>query len=452
MNNLYPIFLKISGQPALVIGGGRVAEQKLKTLLECGARITVIAPQVTQWIEMLVSMEKIQLINRCYQAGDAKGYAIIIGATSDAGAQQIIFQEASAQNIPVNIVDIPELSTFYLSCVAQRGDLKIAVSTNGKSPTLGKIIRDRIEREFGDEYNEMLQELMAAREHIKERLSTVSERKEFFQSLVNLQLEKLAIKEQGKKAIGKVYLVGAGPGDPELLTLKALRHLQSADVIVYDALVNPALLKLADANVELIYVGKRAGAHYRRQEEINQILIDKAREGKFVVRLKGGDPFIFGRGGEEMAAVRGAGIEVEIIPGITAGIGAATALGIPLTERNHSSSVLFLTGHEDCGKQRQSIDWNAVAAAETVVIYMGLKRIAKLMEQMMAKNFDPLTPVAVIFAGTLPEEFVVEGTIESIAERVSHYQSGLPAIIIIGNVVRFLQSGSAKLLSEEVLV
>ncbi len=446
MNTLYPVFLNIEHRPVLVVGGGTVAEQKIKGLLEACSDVTVIAPHTSETIDKLAGENKISLLRRVYATGDVDGFVLVIAATNDAAVHRAIFDEAQAKNIPVNIVDVPGLCTFFLSSVFQEGDLKIAVSTNGKSPTLGKIIRDRIGKEYSKGYPELLSTLGELRSDIQKSFPDYETRKEYYNRLVNTELDRLhrysgkgsGGNRKGESSVGKVYLVGAGPGDPELITLKALRILRSADIVLYDALISTELLAEVPEYAEKIYAGKRAGNHSAQQGQINEIMIRKALQGKQVVRLKGGDPMVFGRGGEELEVLQKAGIEVEIVPGITAGTGVPASCGIPLTRRGKSSSVVFITGSEDPSKAEERIDWGAVARTDTIVIYMGKKRLSFIVKTLIERGIAPSKPVAVIFDGTLPQEKIISGTMENIAERVDDDGSSSPGLIIIGSVVENL--------------
>ncbi|MDE3059185.1 MAG: uroporphyrinogen-III C-methyltransferase, partial [Bacteroidota bacterium] len=402
---------------------------------------------------------------RAYRRGDAEGFVLVFAAANNPAVHREIFEDAALHRIPVNVADVPDLCSFYLGSVFQNGDLKVAVSTNGKSPTLGKIIRDRIAAEFGKGYPELLDRLGEIRPYVHSAFSEPEKRKEVLEKIVDDELSKGLLAEKkgyfqsekteslesqtsnlepassGQKC-GKVILVGAGPGDPELISVKGLRAIQSADVIAYDALVSPELLSSASAHCDKIFVGKRSGSHYAlpqrgfQQEEINKILIARAREGKNVLRLKGGDPFVFGRGGEELQALREEGVDVEIIPGITAGTGIPSSLGIPLTHRGVASSVVFVTGSEISEKEN-GVDWGAISAIGTIVVYMGIKKLLEISEKLLMSGRSPETPAAVIFGGTTPEQLMVEGTLETIAEKTELVNSDAPGIIIVGEVVKF---------------
>ena len=466
MNSLYPAFLKLTDKRALVVGGGNVAEEKIKSLLGCGADVVVIAPQVTPLIAGFSSKREILLIRREYRYGDMDGCSIVIGATDDPVVQEEIYAEACERRMPVNVVDKPELCSFYLGSVFREGELKVAVSTNGKSPTVGKIIRDKIAAEFSGNYPSVIERMGRIRDDVRRSFSDYESRKKILEQYVKDELRMVEGETAGKKqnfmtidqaetegqaegeSEGKVFLVGAGPGDPELITLKGLRILRSAGVVLYDALVSAEVLAEAPVDSEKIYVGKRAGAHCMKQEEINRLLVEKASQGKRIVRLKGGDPFIFGRGGEEVEALREAGIEAEVVPGITAGIGVPTMLGLPLTHRREASSVLFLTGHEDPSKHAGHADWESASRVDTVVIYMGTRNLVPTVERLLANGVPSSRPVAVIFGGTTRHEKVFVGTLDDICERAAEMPSGLPGLIVVGETVRSL-AGNASTFSPE---
>jgi len=457
MNTLYPIFLKVEGNPVLVVGGGKVAEQKVKGLLDVKAKVTIVAPRITSLLETLVSENQIALLQREYQPGDVKGFILAIASTNNPDVHREIFDDAAAYNIPVNVVDVPELCNFYLASVFQNGDLKVAVSTNGKSPTLGKVIRDRIASEFGKGYPELLETLGELRPSVLSIYAEADKRKSVFETIVADELNRRSLPNSqtnknapsaGSHRTGKVYLIGAGPGDPELITVKGLRLLKDADVVVYDALASFELLSSTKEECEKIFVGKRSGGHYVEQEEINLLLVKKAGAGKNVVRLKGGDPFVFGRGGEELKSLREAGIDAEIVPGITAGTGVPSSIGIPLTDRDMSSNVVFVTGSENPAKEN-TIDWKSVAAIDTIVVYMGIKNLVHITAKLSEAGRDGRTPAAVIFGGTTSTEIVVEGTLQTIGTKAREVETDAPGIVIIGDVVGFLHHHNGNVLLKE---
>jgi uroporphyrin-III C-methyltransferase / precorrin-2 dehydrogenase / sirohydrochlorin ferrochelatase len=440
MNSLYPMFFKIEGKPVLVIGGGKIAEQKVIGLLDVKASVTVVSPHCTEGLEKLALEGKIAVRRRRFKKNDVGGFTLVFGATNNPTVHQEIFDEAAAQNIPVNIVDVPHLCNFYLASVFQRGDLKVAVSTNGKSPTLGKIVRDRIAAEFNKGYPELLETLGELRASVHSIYAEPGTRKSVFESIVNDELKRrnVPVGQDAKFAeSGKVYLVGAGPGDPELITVKGLQLLRHADVIAYDALVNFELLDAAKPSCEKLFVGKRSDGHFLRQEEINLLLAEKAREGKVVVRLKGGDPFVFGRGAEELEFLEDAGIDVSVVPGITAGTGIPSSLRIPLTHRGISSSAVFMTGSESADKE-DGVDWSKIAAIDTVVIYMGIRNLRTIASRLMDEGRSPETPAVVVYGGTKPDEIVLAGKLSTIAAQAEEVVTDAPGIVIVGNVAAFL--------------
>jgi uroporphyrin-III C-methyltransferase/precorrin-2 dehydrogenase/sirohydrochlorin ferrochelatase len=475
MNTLYPIFLKLEHQPVLVIGGGKISEQKVKGLLDVNARVTIISPTLTKHLELLSEEGNIIVRRREYLHGDVEGFVLVFAATNNPTVHHQIYNDAASRHIPVNVVDVPDLCNFYLASIFQNGDLKVAVSTNGKSPTLGKIIRNRIAAEFGKGYPELLDTLGEVRPYVHSAYGAAEKRKEVLEKIVDDELEKATLnnviarnptesgmtkqsyelKETGDRFVpiqsglamtskkGKVILVGAGPGDPDLISVKGLRALQQAEAIVYDALVSQKLLSSAKPECEKIFVGKRSGRNFALQEEINNILMAKAKEGKTVVRLKGGDPFVFGRGGEELLVLRDENIEVEIIPGITAGIGIPSSLGIPLTHRGIASSVVFVTGSEIAEKERH-VDWKSISAVDTVVVYMGVKKLQEITTKFLCNGYDAETPIAVVFGGTTSEQLVVEGTLSTIVENVHTVETDAPGIIIVGNVVEMMTKKNKK--------
>jgi uroporphyrin-III C-methyltransferase / precorrin-2 dehydrogenase / sirohydrochlorin ferrochelatase len=453
MNSLYPVFMKLEHKPVLVVGGGRIAEQKVLGLLDANARVTVIAPEVTAKLGALAANGTIQLERRVYAKDDVRGYLLVFGATNHPDVHAEIVADADRHSILTNIVDVPELCGFYLASLFTHGDLKIAVSTNGKSPTLGKLIRDKIASEFSEGYPQLLERLSDLRPVVHSSIVDPDQRKTIFENIVEREAagylgekrEESSTPNRGgrepgieKSGVGKgvVSLVGAGPGDAGLITVKGRACLEQAEVIVYDALINRELLAYAPVNCEIIYAGKRSGCASMSQEEINQLLVEKAKAGKKVVRLKGGDPFVFGRGGEELKALRQEGIEAIAIPGITAGIGAATAAGIPLTHRSMASNVCFVSGAEASASGRP-VNWNAVAGMDTIVVYMGIKTIRTVAARLCEAGLDPETRAVVVFGGTTDDEVLAEGSVATIADEVEGVHTTAPGILIIGEVVNF---------------
>lgn len=456
MNTLFPIFLKLDGQPCLVVGGGMVAQRKIEGLLQSHARVTVIAQEANQTIQAWAKTDKIDLLERPYESGDVSGQILVIAATDHQPTNRLIYQEARRANIPVNVVDDPPLCSFYYPAVYQEGELKIAVSTNGQTPVLAKLIRDDIKEHLGGKYGSLIAQVARIREGLFQATPDSVTRKGLIEGIVASMTEGAlpsgdpltaeptqSAPDQPRRTgpsapfrSGKVTLVGGGPGDPELITVKGLKAIQQADVIVYDALIDPRLLAHARPGVEAIFVGKRSGQHSAAQELINQLLVSRVQAGLRVVRLKGGDPFIYGRGGEEIAHLAQAGIAFEVIPGVTAGTAAPACAGIPLTSRGTSSSVAFVSGHLCREADDDAVDWSRLAqAVDTLVIYMGVNNRARIARQLIQGGRPPETPVAIIQKGTYPDQRTDVGTLAELVneDRADRFET--PAIIVVGEVV-----------------
>ena len=424
-NNLLPIFLKLENESTLVVGGGNVAFQKIQQLLDSNSKITVVSPECNSEIMSLINENKIKWIQENYDSKFIDFPKVIIGATSDEQVNKAIYKDAHKLGIPVNIVDQPELCSFYLGAVHSEGDIKVAVSTNGKSPAVAKKIRNMIKQLLPKETVSIVNELGKIRKSIQSSVNTYSERKQIFDSIVENQFPLLH---------GRVSLVGAGPGDPELISIRGAKAISNAEVLLYDSLIHPDLLKLAPKNALLVFVGKRCGKHSTVQEHIEHIIVSHSNEGKYVVRLKGGDPFIFGRGGEEAEALAKNNIPFEVIPGVSAGLGSAAYAGIPLTHRDYASGTIFLTGH--AAKDKNFMDWNAIVKSKmTLVIYMGVKNATELSKRLIQNGMVDDMPVAIIEHATLPFQKIYESTIRELPNEITNSGVKAPAIIIIGQVV-----------------
>ena len=427
MNNLLPVFMKLEGQPCLVVGGGKIAYQKIQQLLDSKAHVTVIAPGIHESIQSL----SVEVIKRKYKREDSKSYQLIIAATDDMKVNSQIYHDASERGIPINVVDQPKICSFYMGSVYQDGDVKIAVSTNGKCPTFGRFLRDHIQNISRGLWGKNLGQLALKREKIIKALSTYSKKKEVMEKFIKRRCQNIS---KTQPARGKVFLVGAGPGDPELITVKGLQAIQRADVIVYDALIHPHLVFEINPLAKKIFVGKREDKHSVSQETIHMILTEEAQKGRQVVRLKGGDPFIFGRGGEEAMALAKEDIPFEAVPGVTAGIGAAAGFGIPLTHRGQANSTLFVTGHQCSWADSQ--DWETLAKLDsTLVFYMGMKRLNKIVRGLIENGKSIETPIAIIQNATMINQAILTSTLESIFTDIKKMTSRTPSIIIIGEVV-----------------
>ncbi len=451
--NYFPVFFDLKGQRVLVVGGGEVALRKVSLLQRSGALITVVAPDIAEELRERAAAcaGALTLVARVFEPGDLDGARLVIVATSERIINRWIAQLADARHIPVNVVDDREASRFIVPAIVDRDPVLVAVSTGGTSPVLARRLRERLEIFIPKRFGELALWLRGLREAGMERLRDTQERRRFFETLIDgaaarrfiegdaqgamgIAHELLATTAAAPPSAGEVTLVGAGPGDPELLTLKALRALQDADVILHDRLVSPAILDLARRDATLIGVGKTAGCKSTSQQDINALLVEHARTGKRVVRLKGGDPFIFGRGGEELETLVRAGIPFSVVPGITAALGIGAYTGIPLTHRDHAHSVTFVTGHAD--KDGREPDWRALGApGATAVFYMGLARL-KIIVQKLGEHGAPATlPAALIANGTLPNQRVVSATLGTIIGAAALAGLESPALLIIGEVV-----------------
>ncbi len=424
-----PIFMKLENEPCLVVGGGKIALHKIHQLVDCKALVTAVSPKISKSISSL----PVTTINRRYQTSDLEGVKLVIAATDDKEVNQKIFEDSNRRGLLVNVIDKPNLCSFYMGSVFQDGDLKVAVSTNGKCPSFGTYIRDHIKNFSKGLWGKALDDLAIKREQIIKTLSNYTDKKEIIGRLVRKRL-----KENGSadKIRGKIFLVGAGPGDPELITTKGLRAIQSADVILHDALVHPHLVFEINPLAKKIFVGKREDKHSVTQETIHLIMVEEAAKGRQVVRLKGGDPFIFGRGGEEAMSLAEADVAFEVVPGVTAGLGAAAGFGIPLTHRDDAMSTLFITGHQ-C-RSEVSQDWETLAKLNsTLVFYMGAKRLTEIVMGLVENGKSKDTPIAIVQNATMLSQNILTSTLGSILKDIKSKKSMTPAIIIIGSVVNY---------------
>ncbi len=446
-----PIFFKLAGRPVIVAGGSEAAAWKAELLAASGAIVAVIDPQPCAQLEFLQSDPPggaIYLERRQWLERDFVGAALVVGAAADEAEAARIYGAARSAGVPVNVIDRPAYCTFQFGAVVNRSPLVIGISTDGGAPVFAQAIRSRIEALLPTGFSRWAQ---AAKEwrHGLGKLST-SVRRRFWELFSDMALAQpgkipdagdrarlLASAVQGAdNGRGLVSLVGAGPGNPELLTLRAVRALRSADVILFDDLVAPEILDFARREAKHMLVGKTGRKPSCKQDEINTLMVDLAKKGKRVVRLKGGDPLIFGRASEEMCALRAAGIEFEVVPGISAVQGAAASLAISLTDRNNARRLQLVRGHASNGKLPEDLDVNALAeAGVTTVVYMPLGTWSALSRRLIEVGADPVRPVAAIFNATRANEVVIAGTIASIGENVERYGLSGPCIFLIGNVL-----------------
>jgi uroporphyrin-III C-methyltransferase/precorrin-2 dehydrogenase/sirohydrochlorin ferrochelatase len=445
-----PIFLDVRGQPCLVVGGGDVAARKSTLLLRAGARVTVVAPTLVPAFDADLAAQQVSHRTARFAAPDVEGFAVVIAATDDAELNRAVSVAAKDRRIPVNVVDQPALCSFIMPSIIERAPLVVAVSSGGASPVLARLLRARLETLIPAGYGRLAALAAAYRAKGKARFEP-SERRRFWERVLQGPIAELVFSgrdDEARAALeralddprlgfggGEVALVGAGPGDPDLLTFRALRLMQQADVVVYDRLVSRPILDLVRRDAERIYAGKERANHALHQEDINHLLVRLARQGLRVVRLKGGDPFIFGRGGEEIDTLAAEGILFQVVPGITAAAGCASYAGIPLTHRDYSQSVVFATGHLKDGSV--DLNWPALAQArQTIVLYMGLLGVDIVCRELVAHGLPAATPAALIQQGTTPNQRVLTADLATLPAVVQASDVKAPTLIIVGEVVK----------------
>ncbi len=448
-----PIFFQIKGKSVAIAGGGTAAARRAELALRAGAKVRVFAEALSDDFRAITNREGFEHVEAGPAAPDIEGCALVFCSTGDTATDRAIAALARQAKVPINVADAPELCDFIMPSIVDRDPLVIAISTGGVSPVFARMIRARLESVIPAAYGRLVAFAGKYRERLNASIGSTTLRRRFWERVLEgpvadrflagheeearQELERTlaaAGSEAGKTPAGEVYLVGAGPGDPDLLTFRALRLMQRADVVLYDRLLPHGILNLVRREAQHIYVGKLPDDHIVPQEEITAQLVKLAKEGKRVLRLKGGDPFMFGRGGEEIEALVAAGIPVQVVPGITAATGCAAYAGIPLTHRDHAQACVFVTGHAKTGKL--SLDWKVlIQPRQTVAIFMGLGHLAELMEEFAAHGADPHMPAAIIDNGTRPNQRVVTGTIETLGAQAANAKLQGPAIIIIGSVV-----------------
>ncbi len=446
---LFPLFADLNGRAVLVVGGGAVAARKVEALLHAGALPRVGAPELAPALQALADAGRIQWLRGCFTpAWLAEDIWLVIAATDDVAVNQVVASSAEARRLFVNVVDDARLSRVHLPAVVERGPLQIAISSGGGAPMVARHVRRRIEELFDDSWGRLTELLGRKRAHIRARFPDTAARRRFFDVLLEGPLPGLLRRGQHAAAedtlrgalagetaplAGSVALVGAGSGDPGLLTLGALRALNQADVILHDRLVSPEVLQLARRDADRIEVGKSARGHSTRQEDIHALMLEHARAGKRVVRLKGGDAFVFGRGGEELQFLRAHGIPFEVVPGITAALACAAYSGIPLTHRDHAQQLRLVTAH--CKDSLDTLDWPALAAPrQTLVFYMGVAALAHIRTRLLAAGLPASTPFALVENGSRAEQRVVSGQLRQLAEAAAQHAVQSPALLILGEV------------------
>ena len=442
--DFFPIFLNLKDKDCLVVGGGEVAVRKASVLLQSGAKVKVVSP------ELCMELRKLEIEHLPERFSDAHldGMTLAIAATDDRAVNVAISEAAKKRNIPVNVVDNPDLCSFVMPSILDRSPLIVAFSTGGASPVLARLLRARFESLIPEGYGRLAAFASRFRDKVKAKIAKPSERRLFWEEVFEGRVAEEVFIGNEKKAEalleeriekneshrGEVYLVGAGPGDPDLLTFRALRLMHKADVVLYDNLVSKPILEMTRRDAARIYVGKKKSDHAMPQEEINELLVRLALEGKRVLRLKGGDPFIFGRGGEEIEKLSSRGIAFQVVPGITAASGVSSYAGIPLTHRDHAQSCVFVTGH--LKDNSMDLDWEMLARPrQTVVVYMGLTGIDFLCSKLVEHGLPASTPAAVVQQGTTRNQKVLTGTLGTLAEITRAAKLTPPTLIIVGGVV-----------------
>jgi len=444
-----PLFHNLKGRKCLVVGGGEIALRKVRPLLEAGAIVRVVAPEIRPALKELADKGTIQISCKTFHPDDMAGVALVIAATSDTQVNEQVSRFARERNIMVNVVDNPALCSVIFPAIIDRSPVQIAISTGGSAPVLARLLRGKLESLLPDGYGKLAALADKFRPAVKARLESENSRRSFWEKVFEGPIAELVFRgrmQDAEQALaealeypdiqtcGEVYLVGGGPGDPDLLTFRALRLMQQADIVLYDRLVSKEVLNLVRRDAERIYVGKTAGDHPVTQDNINRKLVEYALQGHRVLRLKGGDPFIFGRGGEEIEHLAEHGIPFQVVPGITAASGCASYAGIPLTHRDHAQSVRFIAGHRR--DDELDLPWEELAApGQTLVFYMGLNGLETICHQLMTHGMDAATPAALIEKGTTARQRTFVGNLADLPEKVRLGEARAPTLIIVGHVV-----------------
>lgn len=446
-----PLFFQLRGKPCLLIGGGDIALRKAKMLCKAGGILHVVAPTMIDELGTLVTNSKGSYRSRDYAPDDLTGMALVVVATENDALDKEISRDAHSNFLPVNVVDKPELCSFIFPSIVDRSPLIIALSSAGQSPVLARLLRAKIESMVPAAYGRLATLLGKFRSRVQDKFTSMDQRRHFWEDILQGPLVEMVLagNEQAAEELlankiekdltppvnGEVYLVGAGPGDPDLLTFKALRLMQKADVVLYDRLVADEIIALTRHDADKIYVGKSRSEHSVPQYDINQLLVDLAMQGKKVLRLKGGDPFIFGRGGEEIQQLAELGIPFQVVPGITAASGCAAYAGIPLTHRDYAQSVRFVTGHLKDGSI--NLPWDElVHTGQTLVFYMGLVGLPTICQQLIKHGRNRNTPIALIQKGTTREQKIIVSDLGSMPEEIGKHKINAPTLLIVGDVVK----------------
>lgn len=446
----FPAFLDLSGKSVILVGGGSKAAGKYRRLAACGAIVTIITEQLSDELNQRTEGEQVVHENRKHREDDFQVGSLVIVATESSTDNTAIAQTAHEAGVWVNVANQPELSNFLIPSLVDRSPLLVAISSGGVSPVLARLLTSRIDAFLPHTYSDLGRLAENYRDKIKQHVGDWRQRRRFWERLLNGRVGELILQgrfnsaEQAMDAAltehdenphsGEVYLVGAGPGDPDLLSFRALRLMQQCDVVLFDRLVSEPIMQLVNAEAERVYVGKRRSDHAVPQDSINALLVKHAKLGKRVLRLKGGDPFIFGRGGEEIETLAEEGVSFQVVPGITAAAGCASYAGIPLTHRDHAQACIFVTGHLKDGTV--NLDWPALARPhQTVVIYMGLVGLPVICEELIKHGLPSDHPIALVAEGTRQSQQVLTGTLATLPETIQSQAIKPPTLIIVGNVV-----------------
>ncbi len=446
-----PIFINIENQRCLVVGGGAIAARKVGLLLKAKAEVLVVAPTLGSTLQEKLGSGSIEYLAREFQEQDVVDAILVIAATDSFDVNKSVAEAAKNQQIPVNVVDTPELCTFTFGSIVERDPITIAISSAGQSPVLARALKARMESDIPAAFGRLAALAGRYRKQVKSIFTDEKARRRFWEWVVQGPVaelifagrdeaadealkDNLASGQDANTTPGEVYLVGAGPGDPDLLTFRALRLLQKADVVFYDRLITEEILDFARRDAERYYVGKQRDNHCVPQSEINSLLIEHASQGKTVVRLKGGDPFVFGRGGEEATALAEAGISFQIVPGITSASGATAYAGIPLTHREYAHACRFIAGHSRDGELH--LDWKKlIVEDETLIFYMGIKNLHVICEKLIEHGMPMNFPAAVVEQGTTQHQRVVVADLKTLPDKIERQGFKSPGLIIVGKVV-----------------
>lgn len=445
----FPLFVNLDKLPVLVVGGGEIAERKINLIIKANAKVEVLARKFSPNVENLINKNKLKKIKSNLDISTLdSNYSLIIAATDNKQINKKLFNFANKNNILINVVDQPDLCTCTFGSIVERGDLVVAISTGGNAPVFARNLREKFETLLPQSTKQLIDFSASIREKVMNSFSQFNKRRIFWElffdafavkkNITKSNLTTLTnqlIKTLKNKHSGEVFLVGAGPGDPELLTLRALHLIQKADVCIYDNLVSKEILELVRRDAHMIYAGKLRNNHTIEQKEINQLLVNYAKKGLRVLRLKGGDPFMFGRGGEEISELMTQKIKFQVVPGITAASGVSAYAGIPLTHRDYSQSCIFITGHEKNGKL--NINWsNLIHENQTIVIYMGLNSLPIIVQNLIDSGMRKNMPIALVQEGTTEKQKVMVSTISRVISKTLKSDIQSPVIIIIGEVVK----------------